>query len=176
MPPVIENVQLRTFPRVEPPDEPRPDVELADGWRYDGSFWRGFQDVRELDLDRPGLLSGGVALREVGADEAKHSTFASHGYDPLDEAEHPSRARLDTCVSCHGASGVHSMISFTRVSSGPGTHLVVPLSQRPRALVADSADGRRTRALEAARASPQLARLVELWQATAGGGAPSSDR
>ncbi len=162
--PLVESVQLRAFPRTEPPDLARRDGQFLDMEPYDGAFWRPFQEVRELDLDRAGLLAGGSGLREVGPDEAHLSSFASHGEDPLDDAHVPAHPRLQGCVGCHGASGMHSVISFTRVSSGPGNHLDAQLIEPPRKLVADSIDSWRTSALAAARAQPQFALLLAEWQ------------
>lgn len=166
--PLVENVQLRTFPRTEPPEGYRAFAGHVVEERFDGEFWRTYQAVRELELDRALLLAGSAPLREVGPGERDLASFGSHGWDPL-EGPGPGfhRLRLEGCTGCHGAPGIHSVASFTGLVSGPGTHIEVPLHAPPQRLELDSSASPGERALAVARARPELARLLEAWE-TAG--------
>ena len=161
--PLFELVQLRTFTRTEPPRGYVADH--GEAAFVDGATWSAFQSVRELELDRAGLLAGRSALREVPTDEPDLSTFGSHRPDPF---EHPPSyvppTRLDTCVSCHGAPGIHSVVAFTGALTGPGGHLDVALRANPRALGVDVPGGAERRALAAGATWPELAALLETWR------------
>lgn len=165
--PLIENVQLRTFPRTAPPADFGVALSVVDGARFESSYWRAYQAVRELELDRAGLLAGRSPLREVGPAELSYSSFDNHG-DPLEGPPRGHRrARLEGCTGCHGAPGFHSVVSFTGVSSGPGTQLDVTLRQPPRRLGLEASEQPDAPILAAAQARPELALLLGAWLARA---------
>jgi len=120
--PLVESVQIRWFRSFgEPPRLGRYfDVGM------DSASLRAQQRVVEFELDRRNLFAGDAGgLRAIGADETSLATFLTHGSDPF---EHPEAVlersrtrRLDRCFQCHGAPGIFSLQSYTRIHSGPGT-------------------------------------------------------
>lgn len=172
--PLVETIQLRTFPRSAPPWDAAESAQGAAGSPYGSAFWEPYQQVRELELDRAGLLAGRAPLREVGPGEPNLSSFGSHGWDPFEASPplplHPS---LAGCNGCHGAPGIHSVIAFTGLLSGPGGHLEEPLRARPRAPVADAPGGSEARNRAAAAARGEFMRLLEARGARPSPGAGS---
>lgn len=133
---LVELVQMRTFPRTDgPTGSSLPEERDADP--FAAEFWIPYQAGAELELDRAALLAGRRALREVDPGEPLLSSFGGHGDDPLAAAGPPQlTSRGASCLSCHGAVGLHSMPSFTGLASGPGTHHLrpYPLPAAPRRL------------------------------------------
>ncbi|TAJ18310.1 MAG: hypothetical protein EPO68_08055 [Planctomycetota bacterium] len=124
--PLVESVQLRTFTGFGDA-LPRAGELLAQDQAP-------LQRVAEFELDRRALLrTRSDGLRAVGADDTAYPLFGTHGDDPL---EHPDGhggppRRLDGCVQCHGAPGIFSLVSYTGVATGPGTHFQFELGRAP---------------------------------------------
>jgi hypothetical protein len=111
--PLVESVQIRLF------------RSFGDGY----AEFRKQQRLIEFVLDRERLFAGDAGgLRAIGADESVFETFATKGYDPFESPmdQHPRSPHFDRCVGCHGAPGIFSVQSYTRINSGPGTQLTAP--------------------------------------------------
>lgn len=130
--PLVESVQLRGF--LEAPEDAldaRP-WEPPAGWPW--------QAVAEFELEPARLLAGAAGgLRPIRPGEHAFVFLGSHG-DPFahlpDDFDAAGAGRhLDSCVACHGIVGALSLVSFTRIASGPGTQLSVPLREFPPRLV-----------------------------------------
>jgi len=140
---LVESVQIRLFRGFgEPPqigeileEDPRP-----------------FQRMVELELDRERLFRGEAGgVRAVEADERGFLIFLSHGWDPFDRPagsegivgpEQLRSRRFEQCNQCHGAPGIFSMPSYTRINTGAQTHFAVPAFAPPAKLApADLAHG-----------------------------------
>ena len=115
---LIESVQMRRFRAIAP------SVEL--GEVFEGE--RQHQQLLEFVLDRDKLFRGeSGGLRAMAPAELAYHQFLGHGEDPL-EGPRPERARphFDRCMECHGAPGIFSAQSYTRINTGEGTHFIVP--------------------------------------------------
>jgi hypothetical protein len=124
--PLVESVQIRFFRSFGEP--PRPGQFLDIG--TPASF-RVQQRVAEFVLDRAMLFAGEVGgLRPIGADERVFETFNTYGFDPfeqpVEDLEQMRTVHMDSCVGCHGAPGIFSVVVYTRINSGPGTQLALP--------------------------------------------------
>jgi hypothetical protein len=121
--PLVESVQIRWFRTFG--ETPRLGQFFDFG--MPGSF-RLQQRVVEFDLDR-GLLFADDAggLRPIGSDERVFETFQTEGFDPFEQPmefrEQFRVLHMERCVGCHGAPGIFSVQSYTRINSGPGTQL-----------------------------------------------------
>jgi hypothetical protein len=113
--PVTELVQLRVYRRI--PADPRANLR--------GDF--GEQDAYEFVLDRAKLFAGQHGLRAVGPADAAEPFERGEGDDPFERrwlssgrrADRPPAAerkepQLKTCLECHQAPGVHSVLSMQR--------------------------------------------------------------
>ena len=113
--PLTELVQLRVYRRI--PKNPEAN--------HKGDF--GEQDVYEFVLDRAKLFAGEHGLRAVGPDDPMESFSRGTGEDPFDPmASRPSAkpmAQLKSCIECHQAPGVHSMLSMARGLRGRETEV-----------------------------------------------------
>jgi hypothetical protein len=104
--PVTELVQIRVYRQI--PEAPR------------GPSHRRVrpeeQDVYEFVLDRRMLFAGQHGLRAVGPDDPEEPFGRSEGDDPFERrARRPGeleQAQLKTCIQCHAAAGVHSVLSM----------------------------------------------------------------
>jgi hypothetical protein len=106
--PVTELVQIRVYRRI--PKDPEAN--------FHSDF--GEQDVYEFVLDRAKLFAGESGLRAVGPGE-RAEEFGRRGVDdPFEEGPRRHRAReldtpqLKTCIQCHQAPGVYSVLSMDR--------------------------------------------------------------
>jgi hypothetical protein len=110
--PVTELVQIRVYRRI--PEDPRAN--------YHGDF--GEQDVYEFQLDRAKLFAGEHGLRAVRPDDPANDFFdRSEGRDPFERTRAPltpEGPQLKTCIQCHQAPGVYSVLSMERGLRRPG--------------------------------------------------------
>ena len=110
--PVTELVQIRVYRRIAK-------ERLAN---MQGDF--GEQDVYEFVLDRESFLGGKHGLRAVRADEAAEP-FARDEGDPFAPGAERERVvaptQLKTCIQCHQAPGVYSVLSMREVLAGDQT-------------------------------------------------------
>jgi hypothetical protein len=103
--PVTELLQVRVYRRI--PKNPESHLNRD----------HGEQDVYEFVLDRPALFAGGHGLRAVGPDEPAEPLFERHeGADQFERTTPlaPDMPQMKTCIECHSAPGVYSMLSMTR--------------------------------------------------------------
>jgi hypothetical protein len=104
--PVTELVQIRVYRRI--PNDPEANLHA--------NF--GEQDVYEFVLDRPKLFAGQHGLRAVGPDDPADDFFdRSEGRDPFDRSRAPlapQGPQLKTCIQCHQAPGIYSVLSMGR--------------------------------------------------------------
>ena len=104
--PVTELVQTRVYRRI--PRDPEA--------RRHGDF--GEQDVCEFLLDRQKLFAGKHGLGAVGPKDPAEPLFERHeGADPFERTRvpfTPSMPQLKTCIECHQAPGVYSVLSMGR--------------------------------------------------------------
>jgi hypothetical protein len=104
--PVTELVQVRVYRRI--PKDPRAN--------FHGDF--GEQDVYEFVLDRGALFAGRHGLRSVGPEDPAEPFARDGANDPFERAARPDaprgEAQLKTCIQCHQAPGVHSVLSMER--------------------------------------------------------------
>lgn len=103
--PLAELVQIRVYRRIPK----NPEAHLAGD--------SGGQDVYEFVLDRPALFAGGHGLRAVDPDEPSEPSFERReGDDAFERATllAPATPQMKTCIECHAAPGVYSMLSMTR--------------------------------------------------------------
>jgi hypothetical protein len=102
--PITELVQIRVYRRI-------PDDQDAN---FHGDF--GAQDVYEFVLDRERLFAGEHALRAVGPHDPEE-LFERDGHDPGPTASrrgNRAETQLKTCIQCHQAPGVLSVLSMER--------------------------------------------------------------
>jgi hypothetical protein len=103
--PVTELVQVRVYRRI--PDDPEAD-QHGDS---------GEQDVCEFVLDRAELFAGRHGLRAVGPGDPAEPFFErTEGDDPFERNNRPltpGMPQLKTCIHCHSAPGVYSVLSMT---------------------------------------------------------------
>jgi hypothetical protein len=102
--PITELVQIRVYRRI-------PDDQDAN---FHGDF--GEQDVHEFVLDRERLFAGEHALRAVGPNDPEEP-FERDGHDPGPTATrrgNRAETQLKTCIQCHQAPGVLSVLSMER--------------------------------------------------------------
>jgi hypothetical protein len=104
--PVTELVQIRVYRRI--PENPEAN--------YQGDF--GQQDTYEFLLDRDRLFAGQHGLRAVASNDPAEPFFdRSEGRDPFERGRSPltpDMPQLKTCIQCHQAPGVYSMLSMER--------------------------------------------------------------
>jgi hypothetical protein len=104
--PIAELVQIRVYRRI--PQNP--------GANYKGDY--GEQDVYEFVLDRPELFAGKSGLRAVSSQEPAEPLFGRReGDDPFERNKRqcaPDTTQLKTCIECHQAPGVYSVLSMAR--------------------------------------------------------------
>jgi hypothetical protein len=109
--PVTELVQIRVYRRI--PDNPEADRK--------GDF--GEQDVYEFILDRSALFAGKHGLRAVERDDPAEPLFGRREGDEPFERDgrtrflppcEPDGPQLKTCIHCHAAPGVYSVLSMGR--------------------------------------------------------------
>lgn len=120
---LVESVQIRWFRSFG--EAPRLGQFLDVG--MPASF-RLQQRVVEFDLDRGMLFADDAGgLRAIGSDERVFETFQTEGFDPFEQPrefrEQFRIPHMERCVGCHGAPGIFSVQSYTRINSGPGTQL-----------------------------------------------------
>jgi hypothetical protein len=78
---------------------------------------RHAQEFFEVKLHRPDLLAGKAGgLHGLGPNDGERDFLLFLGHN-LREGPSPV---LDSCASCHGDSGIHSVLSFTRRPFGAG--------------------------------------------------------
>ncbi|HUF64251.1 MAG TPA: hypothetical protein VMN36_19395 [Verrucomicrobiales bacterium] len=101
--PITELVQIRVYRRIPAGREAN----------LKGDF--GEQDVYEFILDRQKLIAGQHGLRAVGPDEP-FATFERDGQDPFAPRARPAEpiTQLKSCIECHQAPGIHSVLSMQR--------------------------------------------------------------
>lgn len=110
--PVTELVQIRVYRRIS--NDSRANLG--------GDF--GAQDVYEFILDRSKLFSGSHGLRPVKPGVPAHS-FRRSTSDPFDLTR-PSTSgtkaetQLQSCIQCHQAPGIHSVLSMQRGLNAKG--------------------------------------------------------
>jgi hypothetical protein len=116
--PVTELVQIRVYRRI--PEDPEADINRD----------IGEQDVYEFVLDRQKLFAGEHGLVAVGPDDPAKPFFSrSEGHDPYERPRNsltPGGSELKTCIGCHQAPGVYSVLSMTnprRQLRGSGSDL-----------------------------------------------------
>lgn len=105
--PITELVQLRAYRRI--PADPRAN--------RNGDF--GEQDMHEFVLDRHMWFAGKHGLRPVSAD-APFEPFARTEGDPFlpgARENNLAKTQLKSCIQCHQAPGVQSVLSLERVRS-----------------------------------------------------------
>jgi hypothetical protein len=104
--PITELVQIRVYRQVPK----NPEARIA------GSPVE--QDVYEFILNRDRLFAGEHGLRAVGPHEPAEPFFERSGdRDPFERGRNPIAPRmtqLRTCIECHNAPGVYSMLSMNR--------------------------------------------------------------
>jgi len=103
--PITELVQIRVYRRIPK----NPEAHFARD--------SGEQDVYEFVLDREALFAGGHGLRAVGPQEPAEPSFERReGDDPFERTTPfaPDMPQMKTCIECHSAPGVYSMLSMTR--------------------------------------------------------------
>ena len=106
--PVTELVQIRVYRRIPKNAEAN----------FHSDF--GEQDVYEFVLDRAKLFAGESGLRAVGPDERAEEFGRRSVDDPFEEGPRRRRSReltmpqLKTCIECHQAPGVYSVLSMDR--------------------------------------------------------------
>jgi hypothetical protein len=115
---LIESVQIRRFRYAGIP------VEAGETFDYP----RSEQQRVEFVLDRDRLFAGeSGGIRAVAPSERAFRQFLTHEYDPLAvPSDTPPPRRYDTCLECHGAPGLFSLQSYTRINAGMGAQLVAP--------------------------------------------------
>jgi hypothetical protein len=111
--PVTELVQIRVYRRI--PQDPEANLH--------GDF--GEQDAYEFVLDRAALFAGRHGLRAVGPEDPAEPLFERHeGADPFERTRAPltpGMPQLKTCIQCHQAPGVYSLLSMERgLCANPG--------------------------------------------------------
>ena len=102
---VTELVQVRVYRRIPL----KPEAHDAKD--------NGAQDVYEFVLDRAPLFAGKHGLRPVGPDEPAELPFErGEMNDPFERKSSvaPDMPQMKTCIQCHSAPGVYSMLSMTR--------------------------------------------------------------
>ena len=105
--PVTELVQIRVYRKIRPLPPP------GEHFRFEASD----QDVYEFALDRPALFAGRHGLRAVGLKEPADTNFERReGDDPFERTTpfSPDMPQLRTCIECHQAPGIYSMLSMAR--------------------------------------------------------------
>lgn len=104
--PITELVQIRVYRQI--PKNPEAQI-TGDS---------GKQDAYEFVLDRDKLFAGLHGLRAVGPDDPAEPFFdRSEGPDPFERNNGPltpGMPQLKTCIECHRAPGVYSMLSMVR--------------------------------------------------------------
>jgi hypothetical protein len=103
---LTESVQLRVYREI--PTEQMWNPEKA----------RATQDVYEFRLSRARLFAGDAGgLRAVAPGEKEFPVFFTHGLDLLTmkEPEATQSVVLNSCIHCHIASGIHSVMSHRRL-------------------------------------------------------------
>jgi hypothetical protein len=103
--PVTELVQIRVYRRI--PQDPEANLH--------GDF--GEQDVYEFLLDRSQLFAGEHGLQAVGPGDRSEPDFGrTEMSDPFERASTRTREmrQLKTCIQCHQAPGIYSMLSMDR--------------------------------------------------------------
>jgi hypothetical protein len=112
--PVTELVQIRVYRRI-----PK-DAEA----NFHGDF--GEQAVYEFSLDRPKLFAGQHGLQAIGRDDPAEPAF-DRMRNPFDARTPapltPGGPQLKTCIACHGAPGVYSVLSMQRGLRRPDAEL-----------------------------------------------------
>jgi hypothetical protein len=104
--PIAELVQIRVYRHI--PKNPEA--------HFEGDS--GVQDAYEFVLDRDKLFSGQHGLRAVSPDDPAEPFFdRSEGRDPFERNNGPltpDMPQLKTCIECHRAPGVYSILSMVR--------------------------------------------------------------
>lgn len=104
--PVTELVQIRVYRRI--PGNPEAN--------FHGDL--GEQDVYEFVLDRPKLLAVQPGLRAVGPGDPAEPFFdrgeARDSFERIRAPLAPAGPQLKTCIECHPAPGVYSVLSMQR--------------------------------------------------------------
>jgi hypothetical protein len=104
--PITELVQIRVYRQI--PRDP-------EAHRLGNS---GVQDVLEFILDRARLFAGEHGLRAVRPSDPSEPFFdRSEGRDPFERGHSPltpGMPQLKTCIECHAAPGVYSMLCVQR--------------------------------------------------------------
>lgn len=113
--PVTELVQIRVYRRIPADPEANSHVDF------------GEQDVYEFLLDRATLFAGQHGLRAVVPDDPAEPFFVrSEGANPFEPTRRPltpMMPQLKTCIHCHRAPGVHSVLSMQRGLRSPDTEV-----------------------------------------------------
>ena len=108
--PITELVQIRVYRQV--PKNPEARIEGSPGE----------QDVYEFVLDRDRFFAGEHGLRAVGPEEPAEPFFERSGdRDPFEQGRvpiSPSMPQLKTCIECHSAPGIYSILSMVRGLQG----------------------------------------------------------
>ncbi len=103
--PITELVQIRVYRRIPK----NPEAHLARG--------NGVQDMYEFVLDRAALFAGRHGLRAVGSEEPAEPSFERReGDEPFERTTPfaPDMPQMKTCIACHSAPGVYSVLSMSR--------------------------------------------------------------
>jgi hypothetical protein len=113
--PLTELVQIRVYRRI--PADP-------EAYLHGDS---GEQDAYEFVLDRTTLFAGQHGLQAVGPKDPAGPLFERHeGADPFERTRvplTPEMPQMKTCLECHQAPGVYSVLSMQRGLRKPGTGL-----------------------------------------------------
>ena len=113
--PVTELVQIRVYRRIPKDSEAHTRGDV------------GEQDVYEFLLDRPQLFAGQHGLRALGPDDPAEPFFdRSEMRDPFDRIRSPltpGGPQLKTCIECHRAPGIYSVLSMERGLRRTGAEL-----------------------------------------------------
>ncbi len=73
------------------------------------------QDGFEFRMRRAKLFASQAGgLRAVRPNESEFAVFSTHGADMIDRGEVSESTILTSCVQCHAAAGIHSLLSFGR--------------------------------------------------------------
>jgi len=119
---ITEQVQLRVHRAIS--------TTIPEGVNLDSHPERTSQDFFEFKLSKAKLLAGDRSgLHAVARDEKEFPLFMSHGIDVFehlqegDPLERHLRTTLNFCVFCHFRPGIHSTMSFSKLS-GPSAKLI----------------------------------------------------
>ncbi len=170
---LVKSVQIRVF--LDPPDGA---ARLTLGQQPEGWPW---QAVAEFVLDPARLLAGEAGgLVPIQSGQHAFTFLGSHGdqveHLPQDLDPRRDRGHLDRCVSCHGTAGTLSLNSYTRIFTGPGTHLVIPVRRPPRLLDEIGSNENLVQALEFKRERFDWGALWAWLDPGRGGRPPGSQR